>query len=48
VEPLAPALDLSGWNMGPIVALLSGFAFNALAGIQTGISLGTKKAAQSE
>jgi len=37
-------IDVSGWNMGPLVALLIGFAFNAFAGINQGISLGKQKA----
>jgi NCS1 family nucleobase:cation symporter-1 len=37
-------IDVSGWNMGPIVALLIGFAFTAFAGINQGISLGKQKA----
>ena len=37
-------VDVSGWNMGPLVALLIGFAFNAFAGINQGISLGKQKA----
>jgi len=37
-------IDVLGWNMGPLVALLIGFAFNAFAGINQGISLGKQKA----
>ena len=49
VDYLALAgIDVSGWNMGPIVALLIGFAFNAFAGIKTGVSLGKPKVARSE
>ena len=45
---LSQPLGMSGWNVGPIVALLIAFAFNAFAGIQTGISLGKQKVAASE
>jgi NCS1 family nucleobase:cation symporter-1 len=49
VDYLALAgIDVSGWNMGPIVALLIALAFNAFAGIKTGVSLGKPKVAASE
>ena len=45
---LSQPLGMVGWNVGPILALVIAFAFNALAGINTGVSLGKPKVAASE
>jgi len=36
-------IDVSGWQMGPLAALIVALAFNLFAGINTGVELGPKK-----
>jgi len=39
-------IDVSGWQMGPLAALIVALAFNLFAGIKTGVELGPEKAAK--
>lgn len=39
-------IDVSGWQMGPLAALVVALAFNLFAGIKTGVELGPEKAAK--
>ena len=36
-------IDVSGWQMGPLAALVVALAFNLFAGIKTGVELGPEK-----
>jgi len=39
-------IDVSGWQKGPLAALIVALAFNLFAGIKTGVELGPEKAAK--
>ena len=39
-------IDVSGWQMGPLAALIVALAFNLFEGIKTGVELGPEKAAK--
>ncbi len=39
-------IDVSGWQMGPLAALVVALAFNLFAGIKTGVELGPEKVAK--